>query len=100
MAITTRSHGKRRAFFYGCTAHHKRGRAVCTNSMDVPMPASDTAVLTAIEGDTLRPDVIRATIQKAMVKLRPSAEAALARRTDLETRLASVTREINTSSRR
>lgn len=59
------------------------------------MPASDTAVLTAIECDILRPEVITAALQKALAKLRPSAEAAQARRADLEKRLAGVTRELN-----
>lgn len=29
----SRSHGSRRAFFYGCSANHKRGRAVCGNGL-------------------------------------------------------------------
>jgi site-specific DNA recombinase len=98
MAVKTRSHGKRRAFFYGCTSFHKRGNAVCRNSMDAPMlgvKGADTTVLTAIEQDILRPEIITATLRKAMAKLRPSAEAAQARRTDLEKRLAAVMREID-----
>ena len=57
------------------------------------MPASDTAVPTAIEADILRPEVITTTLRKAIAKLRPSAEAAQARRTDLQKRLPGVTRE-------
>ena len=94
MAVKTRSHGKRRAFFYGCTAHHKRGKAVCTNSMGVPMLARDTAVLKAIESDVLRPEVITAAVQKALAKLRPSAEAAQARQADLQKRLDGISREL------
>lgn len=59
------------------------------------MPASDSAVLSTIESDVLRPEVIMATLQKALAKLRPSAEAAQARRADLEKRLTAVTREID-----
>lgn len=59
------------------------------------MPASDAAVLKAIEGDIMRPDVIAATLQKAVAKLRPSADAAKARRRDLETRLNAVNRDLD-----
>lgn len=39
---------------------HKEGGKIWANSMEVPLPASDTAVLTAIESDILRPEVITA----------------------------------------
>ncbi|MBK5282108.1 MAG: recombinase family protein [Nitrospiraceae bacterium] len=31
----TRGHGKKRARFYGCSYHHKRGSAVCTNAVQL-----------------------------------------------------------------
>lgn len=98
MAVKSRQHGKRRAFFYACTAHHKRGKAVCANSMDAPMfgvKGADTEVLTAIERDILRPEVITAALRKALAKLRPSADAAQARHADLDRRLTALTREID-----
>lgn len=35
--VKTRSHGRRRAAYYGCTSYHLRGRAVCTNAIEVAM---------------------------------------------------------------
>lgn len=51
MYVKFRSHGKKQAYFYGCTSFHLRGTAVCTNSLEVPMPRSDEAVIDAIRGD-------------------------------------------------
>jgi Recombinase zinc beta ribbon domain len=42
--VRSRSHGKRRAFFYACSNYHLRGRSVCTNRLDVPMKTTDDAV--------------------------------------------------------
>src|ERR1700688_1128764 len=33
LGVTSRSHGRERAFFYACTAYHKRGTTVCGNSL-------------------------------------------------------------------
>jgi hypothetical protein len=94
MYVKSRSHGKKRAYFYGCTSFHLRGSTVCPNSLEVPMPTSDVAVLDAIESDILRPEIISATLRKTVAKLKPSTEATQARRADLEKRLADVTREL------
>ena len=55
----SRSHGRERAFFYGCSAHHKRGQAVCGNGFVMRKERIDEAVLpTALGGDVLRPAVV------------------------------------------
>jgi hypothetical protein len=46
-------HGKERAFFYGCSANHKRGQAVCGNALVVRKERIDDAVLQALGGDLL-----------------------------------------------
>ena len=94
MYVKSRSHGKKRAYFYGCTSFHLRGTSVCTNSLEVPMPRSDEAVLGAIRGDVMNPDVIAATLRKALARLKPAGEAAQSRRQELERQLATVTREL------
>ena len=73
MYVKSRSHGKRRAYFYGCTSFHLRGSSVCANSLEVPMERSDLAVLASIERDVLQPDVIAATLRKALERLKPQA---------------------------
>ena len=69
----SRSHGKQRAFFYGCSAHHKRGATVCENNVVQRMEAIDDAVLTAIGGEVLRPAVIMAVIDAVVAELKPQA---------------------------
>jgi site-specific DNA recombinase len=80
MYVKSRQHGKKRACFYGCTSFHLRGSSVCSNSLEVPMPASDLAVLKAIETDILQPEVITATLRKTLERLKPAAATARARR--------------------
>ncbi len=67
----SRSHGKRRAYFYGCSAHHKRGSAVCGNNLVQRMEKIDDAVLKAIGGDVLRPAVIMAVVEGVIAELSP-----------------------------
>ena len=81
MAIKTCSDGRRRAYFYGCTSFHKRGKAVRGNSMDAPMlgvKGANTEVLTGHRIGHPAARVIRAALRTGMAKLRPSAEAAQA----------------------
>ena len=94
MYVKSRSHGKKRAFFYGCSSYHYRGSSVCANSLEVPMGRSDEAVLGAIRGDVMNADVISATLRKALARLKPAANRAQARRLDLDRQLATVNREL------
>ena len=94
MYVKSRSHGNKRAYFYGCTSFHLRGASVCTNSLEAPMPRSDEAVLGAIRSDVMNPDVIAATLRKALARLKPAGEAAQSRRQELERHLATVTGEL------
>jgi hypothetical protein len=92
--VKTRSHGRKRAYFYGCTSFHLRGSSVCTNSLEVPMPASDAAVLAAIEQDVLRPEIITAALRKALERLRPAADQSQSLRQSLEKQLATIERDL------
>ena len=62
--MRSRSRGKHRAFFYGCGGYNRRGHTVCTNNLDVPLPATNEAVLAALLEDILDEaivaDVVRA----------------------------------------
>lgn len=62
MSAISRQHGKRRAFFYACLAHYKRGAAVCPNGRSVRMEHVDRAVLEALADDVLSPAVILAVV--------------------------------------
>lgn len=94
MYVKSRSRGKRRDHFYGRTSFHLRGSSVCTNSLEVSMERSDVAVLTSIERDILQPDVIAATLRKAMERLKPQAAAAQDARLGIEKQLATVERDL------
>ena len=71
MCVRSRSHGGHRAYLYGCTAYWKRGRTVCPNNLEVSMEAVDGAVLTALAGDVLGPDVVDEIVAGVLLALRP-----------------------------
>jgi hypothetical protein len=52
-----------------CTAYHLRGRAVCQNHYELPMEATNRAVLKAIREQVLSPPLINAVIARALDKL-------------------------------
>jgi site-specific DNA recombinase len=63
--VRSRSHGRRRAFFYACTSHYNRGPEVCSHVDQWPMDAIDREVLAAIAGDVLRPDLVEDVVATA-----------------------------------
>lgn len=92
----SRSHGRQRAYFYGCTTHHLRGRTVCSNNVEVPMADVDDQLLAAIEGDVLQPAVLDRAIARAVQVLCQSDESPLATRCRLETEIRTVEIELVT----
>jgi DNA invertase Pin-like site-specific DNA recombinase len=86
--VRSRSHGQRRVFFYACSNYHLRGRSVCVNGFNVPMEATDAAVLAAIETTVLTPETLILAIHKAVKRLTPSGEVVEAERTAIHTQLA------------
>jgi len=67
--VRSRSHGRRRAFFYGCTAHHHRGSRVCRNGLELPMVETDEALLTTLEAQLLHPEVVQRAVREAVAHL-------------------------------
>ena len=67
--VKTRSHGRRRAFRYGCSSYHLRGRSVCANGLDLHMADADAAVLNAIAEDVLVPGVVEEAFDLALTEL-------------------------------
>ena len=68
----SRSHGRSRAYFYGCLTHAKRGATVCPNDLVLPIQRVDQAVLTALAGDALRPAVVSAIIDGVLNEIVPA----------------------------
>ena len=69
LVVRSRSHGRRRAYYYACTSYHHRGRSVCQNRLEMPLAAADEAVLTQLELDALSPNVIEAALERALAQL-------------------------------
>jgi site-specific DNA recombinase len=83
----TRGHGKTRARFYGCSYHHKRGSAVCTNAVQLKQELLDRAVLTAL-ADVLDERIMEAAVEKAVQRLQ-------AQNKDVATQRASLAQELS-----
>jgi DNA invertase Pin-like site-specific DNA recombinase len=93
--VKSRDHGRKRAYFYGCTSYHLRGSSICPNSLEVPMTRSDQAVLDAIDRSVLRPEIAKA-LRSALEKLstRANSTDAEAARLALTKRLATVEKDL------
>lgn len=57
---------------YGCLTHAKKGEAICTNALVLPLQHVDRAVLTAFGGDVLNERVVSAILDEVMVALQPA----------------------------
>jgi hypothetical protein len=90
--VKSRSHGRKRAYFYGCTSYHLRGTSVCKNAIEVPMATADRAVLDAFD-KVLTPTVLDKVLDAALKQLTAAPKDAAKRRKELEQQLAAVTVE-------
>src|SRR5216683_2226422 len=93
--IRSRSHGRRRAFFYGCTAHHHRGPSVCGNAVELPMVETDEALLTTFEAQLLHPDVVQQAIREAVAHLAAASDTPPAHLGAMREELATVTAKLD-----
>jgi DNA invertase Pin-like site-specific DNA recombinase len=91
---TKKRAGGARAFFYGCTSFHLRGRTVCTNSLEIPMELADQAVLGVIEREILQPDIVESVVERALELLQP-AGAGDARRREVRQALDDLRAELD-----
>ena len=94
LVVRSRSHRHQRAYFYACSSFHRRGRSVCTNSLDAPLMSTDDAILSEIEEYVLHPDVVERAIILALDELRPPAEVVESERHRLLTDLRTLEREL------
>jgi hypothetical protein len=75
LTVMSRSHGRERAFFYGCLANHKRGHTICGNSLVRRIEQIDEAVLGTLGGDVLRPTVVESVLEGVFEAMRPTTVA-------------------------
>ncbi|HEV8458223.1 MAG TPA: recombinase family protein [Methylomirabilota bacterium] len=92
--VRSRSHGRRQAFFYGCTAHHHRGPSVCRNDVELPMVETDKALLTTFEAQLLHPAVVQQAIREAVAQLSAASDTPRARAEALRDELSNVTAKL------
>ena len=80
MHVRSRSHWQRRAFFYACTSHYDRDPEVCPHVEQWPTDAIDHAVLAAIAGDVLKPDLVAEVLAAAKEIYLASSKRGLSER--------------------
>jgi hypothetical protein len=66
LRVRSRAHGNGRQAYYGCAGYHERGRTVCTNNADVPMPDADGIVIEALLDEVLDLDILRDATEEAV----------------------------------
>ncbi len=76
LSVVSRDHGRQRAFYYGCLAFHKRGSNICSNRLVMPVSIVDEAVLRALAGDALRPEVVLAIVDAVFEEMKPATVTA------------------------
>ena len=90
-------HGRRSV--YVCGYHRERGNAVCTNRVVAPIEIADRSVLTALERDVMRVEVVETALAEALDTLRPSGSELAERRRALEAELADLEQEVASYAR-
>ena len=93
LTVRSRAHGGRRSFRYVCATHHYRGRAICSNGLELHQAVADDAVLELLEADILRPAVVDQAIALALETL-CGDQAGENRRTVLERQLGQTVRKL------
>jgi site-specific DNA recombinase len=88
----SRSHGRVRRRFYGCSAYHDRGRTVCPNGRDVPMADADDVLIEALLDDVLDESILSDAVDEALRLLETDTEWA-ERAAHLTAQIAAVERE-------
>jgi hypothetical protein len=72
--VRSRSHGRKRAYFYACGSYHERGKSVCSNHVEDSMAAVDRAVLGAFEQQLLGSGMVDQILDAAVARM-PGASA-------------------------
>lgn len=66
LRVRTRAHGTGRAYYYGCSGYHERGRTVCANNADVPMSDADAIVIEGLLDDVLDAEIVGDAVDEAL----------------------------------
>jgi len=77
LSVRSRSHGRRRVFYYVCTACHLKGASVCPNSQEVALKVLDARVLAGIGDQILSPRVLGRVLRRTLERWDEPEPAAL-----------------------
>ena len=66
LIVKSRSHGRGRAYFYGCGGYHNRGRTVCSNYTEIPMMDANGIVIEALLDDVLDLRMLEDSVDEAL----------------------------------
>jgi hypothetical protein len=84
--VTSRSHGRQRAYFYACTSFHRKRQTACPNNRQMAMAEADGAVMEAVQDELLDPAVMTQAVREAAETLIASPARVAARLAALEDR--------------
>ena len=90
LEVRSRSHGRRRTFFYSCSSFYRRGPEVCPNRYEIPMQAADIAVTEALLEELLTPDRLAVVLERLLARAAAERDAPDTIRVDVERQLAEV----------
>lgn len=93
LEMRSRSHGKKRAYFYSCSSYYRRGPAICPNKFEVPMKLADAAVIETLLEQILTPERLAALAKRTIVLAKAEA-ATPGLREQLEGRLKDTQRSL------
>lgn len=94
MIVRTRSHGRQRAHFLGCSGYHLRGTTVCGNRTEDALARIDASVLSEFAKTLGAPDLLDAVVDVAKRRLAPAVANVTADITGLRAALVKIEGEI------
>ena len=90
LEVRSRSHGRRRAYFYSCSSFYRRGAAVCPNRYEIAMGTADAAVIDALLEELLTPDRLAVVLERFLARAQAEQNTPDTIRTDVKRQLAEV----------
>lgn len=94
LEVRSRSHGRKRGFFYACSAYNRKGTTVCQNNTWIPMERADAEILNLLERELLDPDVIREAVDRVRAVAGGRGRSLESRRSAVTTAIAAVDAEL------
>ena len=86
---------RRKVYYYGCSYRHSRGDTVCSNNRRARLEWLDNAVISAIQDQALRPEVIAFTVEEAARIIDRELKKNPNRPQELEAETRKLRRELN-----